>query len=157
MADLYGARTLYLMGCFLQSVFTLACGLANTGIQLIMFRAFAGIAISMCLPSAVSIITHAFPMGKRRNIAFASMGGGQPIGFSVGLSVGGVFTDTIGWRWGFHIAAIINTIIFLIALKWLPGIGKRGPVTWHRFRTEVDWVGAFLASAFLSMVSYVLA
>ncbi|KAF4815249.1 putative MFS-type transporter [Colletotrichum siamense] len=157
MADLFGARQLYLLGCFLQSAFTLACGLAKTGIQLIMFRAFAGIAISMCLPSAVSIITHAFPSGKRRNIAFASMGGGQPIGFSVGLSVGGVFTDTIGWRWGFHIAAIINTVIFLIALKWLPSIGKREPVTWNRFLTEVDWIGAFLASGFLAMVSYVLA
>ncbi|TEA17297.1 putative MFS-type transporter [Colletotrichum sidae] len=117
MADLFGARQLYLLGCFFQSVFTLACGLANTGTQLIVFRAFAGVAISMCLPSAVSIITHAFPSGKRRNIAFASMGGGQPIGFSVGLSVGGVFTDTIGWRWGFHMAAIINTVIFLIALN----------------------------------------
>ncbi|KAL0934518.1 MFS transporter [Colletotrichum truncatum] len=157
MADLFGARKLYLLGCFFQSAFTLACGLARTGIQLIMFRAFAGVAISMCLPSAVSIITHAFAPGKRRNIGFASMGGGQPIGFSVGLSVGGVFTDTIGWRWGFHIAAIINTVIFLIALKWLPSLGKREPVTWNRFLTEVDWIGAFLASAFLAMVSYILA
>ncbi|TDZ24512.1 putative MFS-type transporter [Colletotrichum orbiculare MAFF 240422] len=154
---LWACLGLYLLGCFFQSVFTLACGLANTGTQLIVFRAFAGVAISMCLPSAVSIITHAFPSGKRRNIAFASMGGGQPIGFSVGLSVGGVFTDTIGWRWGFHMAAIINTVIFLIALKWLPSIGKREPVTWNRFVTEVDWIGAFLASAFLSMISYVLA
>ncbi|KZL75275.1 integral membrane protein [Colletotrichum tofieldiae] len=157
MADLYGARQLYLLGCFFQSVFTLACGVAKTGIQLIMFRAFAGVAISMCLPSAVSIITHAFPAGKRRNAAFASMGGGQPIGFSIGLSVGGVFTDTIGWRWGFHTATIINTVVFLIALKWLPSLGKKEPVTWHRFRTEVDWIGAFLASGFLSMISYVLA
>ncbi|WQF81085.1 Putative major facilitator superfamily, MFS transporter superfamily [Colletotrichum destructivum] len=157
MADLFGARQLYLLGCFFQSVFTLACGLARTGIQLILFRALAGVAISMCLPSAVSIITHAFPAGRRRNTAFASMGGGQPIGFSIGLSIGGVFTDTIGWRWGFHIAAIINTVIFLVALKWLPGLGSREAVTWHRFRTEVDWIGAFLASGFLSMISYVLA
>ncbi|OLN81928.1 putative MFS-type transporter C1683.03c-like protein 2 [Colletotrichum chlorophyti] len=157
MSDLYGARQLYLLGCFFQSAFTLACGLAQTGIQLIMFRAFAGVAISMCLPSAVSIITHAFPAGKRRNIGFASMGGGQPIGFSIGLSVGGVFTDTIGWRWGFYIAAIMNTVILLIAFKWLPSLGKKEPVTWHRFRTEVDWIGASLASAFLSMISYVLA
>ncbi|KAF6803585.1 integral membrane protein [Colletotrichum musicola] len=156
MADLFGARLLYLLGCFFQSAFTLACGLATTGIQLILFRAFAGVAISMCLPSAVSIITHAFPSGRRRNIAFASMGGGQPIGFSIGLSVGGVFTDTIGWRWGFHIAAIANTVIFLVALRWLPGLGRREPVTWKRFATEVDWIGAFLASGFLAMISYVL-
>jgi MFS family permease len=81
---------------------------------MIVFRGFAGIAISFCLPSAVSIITSTFPEGKRRNIAFAAMGGGQPIGFTVGLTLGGVFSDTIGWQWGFHIAAIINTIVFVI-------------------------------------------
>lgn len=66
---------MYLVGSMLQSAFTLGCGLATTGTQLILFRALAGVAISFCLPSAVSIITQTFPSGKRRNIAFASMGG----------------------------------------------------------------------------------
>jgi MFS family permease len=99
MADLFGARQLYLLGCFCQSAVTLACGLSRTGTQIIVFRALAGISISMCLPSSVSLITHSFAPGKRRNIAFAAMGGGQPVGFAIGLSLGGVFADTIGWRW----------------------------------------------------------
>lgn len=37
------------------------------------------------------------------------MAGGQPIGFGVGILVGGILTDTIGWRWGFYTAAIANT------------------------------------------------
>lgn len=148
---------MYLTGCILQSVFTLTCGLSQTGTQLIVFRAFAGIAISFCLPSAVSIITHTFPQGKSRNIAFASMGGGQPIGFSFGLVLGGVFSDTIGWRWGFHISAIINTIVVVIVVFGLPKMQERQSHVWARLRDEIDWVGITLGSASLALLSYCFA
>lgn len=148
---------MYLTGCFLQSCFTLACGLAQDGTQLIVLRAFAGLAISFCLPSAVSIITSSFPEGKSRNIAFASMGGGQPIGFSFGLVLGGIFSDTIGWRWGFHLCAVINTIVFFVALLGLPKLAGKQTRVLHRLRTEIDWVGIALGSASLALLSYCFA
>lgn len=148
---------MYLVGCVLQSAFTLACGLSRNGTELILYRALAGVAISFCLPSAVSILTNTFPPGKRRNAAFASMGGGQPIGFSLGLTLGGVFADSIGWRWGFHIAAILNTVIFVLAVWGLPKDLSAGPVTWERLIYDIDWVGALIASASLAMMSYVFA
>ena len=148
---------MYLIGCVLQSAFTLACGLSQTGAQLIVFRAFAGIAISFCLPSAVSIITSTFPEGKSRNIAFASMGGGQPIGFSLGLVLGGVFADTIGWRWGFFLCAIVNTAIFAIAFFGLPRLADKQTRMLYRLRTEIDWVGIALGSASLALLSYCFA
>ncbi|KAJ4347096.1 uncharacterized protein N0V89_011033 [Didymosphaeria variabile] len=154
VADVVGSRPMYLTGCVLQSAFTLACGLAQTSTQLIVFRALAGVAISFCLPSAVSIITSTFPEGKSRNVAFASMGGGQPIGFSVGLTLGGVFSTTIGWRWGFHIAAIINTVVFVIGLFGLPKVDVAQKDVWKRLRTEIDWVGIAIGAASLAMLSY---
>lgn len=125
-------------------------------------------AISLCLPSAVSIITSSFT-GKRRDMAFASMGGGQPIGFSVGLALGGVLTDTIGWRWGFHLSAILDMAVFVIALWGLPreidnpsdAEGSPATTSWkhklERLRTEIDWVGALIASSSLAMLSYAFA
>lgn len=145
---------MYLTGCVLQSGFTLACGLSQTATQLIVFRALAGVAISFCLPSAVSIITSTFPEGKSRNIAFASMGGGQPIGFSVGLTLGGVLSNTIGWRWGFHIAAIINTIVFVVGIFGLPKVDKKQTHIWERLRTEIDWIGIGIGTASIAMLSY---
>lgn len=53
---------------------------------------------SMCLPTAVSLITNMFSKRKWQNIAFASNGMGQPLGYSVRLILGGLFTVTIGWR-----------------------------------------------------------
>ena len=148
---------MYLTGCLLQSGFTLACGLARNGTQLIVFRAFAGVAISFCLPSAVSIITSTFPEGKSRNIAFASMGGGQPIGFSFGLVLGGVFSDTIGWRWGFYICAIINSMVFLAAFFGLPKLAAPQTQVLHRLKTEIDWLGIVLGSTSLALLSYCFA
>lgn len=148
---------MYLVGWVLQSGFTLGCGLAQNGVQLIVFRALSGIAVSFCLPSAVSIITNTFPEGKSRNIAFASMGGGQPIGFSIGLVLGGVFTDTIGWRWGFHILAILNTIFCIIALFGLPKFEEKQGQVLRRLRTEIDWIGIAMGSASMALLSYCFA
>lgn len=154
IADVVGSRPMYLIGCFLQSGFTLACGLAETSTQIIVFRGFAGIAISFCLPSAVSIITSTFPQGKSRNIAFASMGGGQPVGFSIGLVLGGVFAETIGWRWAFHISAIINSAVLAIALFGLPNVQDKKPDVWARIKSDIDWIGIFIGSASVALLSY---
>jgi predicted MFS family arabinose efflux permease len=109
----------------------------------------------MCLPSAVAIITSTFVPGKRRNLAFAAMGGGQPLGFAIGLTLGGVLSSTIGWRWGFHFATIINTGILVLAVWGLPK--SNSAVTWSRLREDIDWVGAFIVSSSLAMLCYVLA
>jgi hypothetical protein len=65
-ADAIGTKLVWVTGGFLYTVFTLAIGFAQTGIQIILFRAFQGVAISMCLPTAVSLITNTFPTGKWR-------------------------------------------------------------------------------------------
>lgn len=167
IADALGARFMYLTGCVLQAGFILGCGLARNGTQIILFRGLSGIALSLCLPSAVSIITGSFT-GKRRDMAFASMGGGQPVGFSLGLALGGVLTDTIGWRWGFYLSAILDVVVFGVAIWGLPRdldnpAGAEGPArhSWgqklERLRTEIDWVGALIASTSLAMLSYAFA
>ncbi|KAI9801685.1 MAG: hypothetical protein M1833_002367 [Piccolia ochrophora] len=154
IADVIGSRFMYLLGCGLLIFFTLGCGLAKTGIQLIMFRAFSGVAISFCLPSAVSIITNSFPTGQRRNVAFSCLGAGQPIGFSLGLMLGGVFVDGIGWRYGYHIAAIVNVVVFVGAIWGLPA--SRENVNRQQLK-DIDWTGALLASTSMGLLSYVFA
>ncbi|KAL8646723.1 MAG: hypothetical protein Q9226_006738 [Calogaya cf. arnoldii] len=158
IADVVGSRHTYLVGNFLQTLTSLACGLSKSGVQLIVFRAFAGIAASLCLTSAVSIINDAFVPGRGRNLAFAAMGGGQPVGFGLGLTLGGVLTSSIGWEWGFYLSAIINGLVFALSMWQLPeGVGKVESVTWKRLGEEIDWIGALIISAALAMLSYVLA
>jgi MFS family permease len=68
----------------------LGCALSKTAAQLIAFRACQGIAISLCLTTAVGIISGTFPPGPSRTFAFASLGAGQPLGYAIGLVLGGM-------------------------------------------------------------------
>ncbi|KAK5169044.1 uncharacterized protein LTR77_006353 [Saxophila tyrrhenica] len=165
VSDALGSRFMYLVGCVLQAGFVLGCGLSKTSTQIILFRGLSGVALSFCLPSAVAIITRSF-VGKRRDFAFAAMGGGQPIGFAVGLTVGGFLTDGIGWQWGFYLAAVFDAAIFAVALFGLPksidspleGQGA-ADLTWRQkwmlIKHDIDWVGALIASVSLAALSYV--
>ena len=135
----------------------LACGLSKTGLQLILFRAMQGIAVSLCLPTAVSIITTSFPNGQRRNLGLAFMGAGQCLGFLIGLVLGGLFVDTVGWRAGYYMCAAANAAFFAVSFWGLPLDRNLLPMTWSRLGKEIDWVGAVLASSCLALLSYVLA
>lgn len=158
IADVVGAKLVWVTGSFLYVVFTVAVGLSQTGVQIILFRTFLGAAIAMCLPTAMSLITNTFPKGTWRNIAFASNGMCQPLGYSVGLILGGVFTDTIGWRWSFFVSAIINFAISMSAIWVLPSVYRPSNKSWNRRLIEdIDWVGACIVSIALGILLYVLA
>lgn len=163
-ADLVGCRRVCLLGALLQAGSALGAGLSTTPAQLIALRAFAGVAASLCLPSAAGIVSRAFPGDTRprsRTAAFSAMGGGQAVGFGLGLVLGGVFGGTVGWRWGFHATSILNVAVLGLALWALPsGVDDGAPLgraTLVRLQRELDWVGALVVSAGLAFLSYVLA
>ena len=161
VADIVGARTLELFGITLLGAFTLACGLAQTGVQLVVFRAIQGVCLAMHLPASVSIISAAAPAGKVRNVGFACLGLSQPLGFSVGLVLSGVMIERAGWRSGFYLSGG-GTLVFAIAAYWaLPktntAVTASSRSTWERLRKDIDWVGGIIASGGLAILAYVLA
>jgi MFS family permease len=159
VADVVGAKRMWITGSFLFMIFTVAIGLAQSGIQLIMLRLVSGAAIAMCLPTAVGLITATFPRGTWRNTAFAMNGMGNPLGYAVGLVLGGVFTSSVGWRYAYYMMAGINSILSLASIWSLPApMVETGGRKWQtRLTKDIDWVGALLMSAGLGMLLYVLA
>lgn len=160
ITDVVGARRVELAGCFALGIFVLACGLAETGIQLTLFRAFQGVAMAVHLPAAVSIATSTIPKGKGRNMAFAALGFARDIGYSVGLVLGGIIIQTRGWRLNFHLAGGGILIIAIAAFWSLPTEQKsRAPSTslLRELGTKVDWAGSIIISSGLAILAYVLA
>jgi MFS family permease len=157
IADVVDNRPLFLAGAALFTVFTLACSLARTWIELIAIRALQGVAVAFCMPTAVSTITESFPSGKGRNVAFAVFGGGSPIGFAAGLVLGGVFVEATGWRTCYYFACGVNAVISVAACCAIPASKTREGSVWHRLVNDLDWVGVAAVSASLGMSSYVFA
>ena len=160
VADVIGPKRMWLVGSGASCPLILACGLANTGNQFIIFRAILGLFVAMCLPTSMSLVTASFLPGRKRNIAFAATGVGQPLGYAVGLILGGVMTGTIGWRWGFYITAIIDAVLFVASSYALPpdtDSTKLSRATWHRLVHDIDWVGVAILAVAFGLLSYVLA
>ncbi|KAJ8100153.1 major facilitator superfamily domain, general substrate transporter [Lipomyces tetrasporus] len=160
VADVIGSKRMWLIGSGVSCPLILACGLARTGDQFIVFRALLGLFVAMCLSTSMSLVTSSFPPGPKRNIAFAATGMGQPLGYALGLILGGVLSSTIGWRWGFYITAIVDAVLFVASIFVLPSDAdskKLSKATWHRLAYDIDWVGVAILATSLGLLSYVLA
>lgn len=161
-ADIVGSRSVELIGVFLLGVFTLACGLSKTGVQLVVFRALQGIATAMHLPASVALVAAAVPRGRARNIGFACLGLSQPLGFSVGLVVSGIMVERTGWRSGFYLSGAATLLAATAAIWTLPKVKAEGQHAGgirllERMWKEIDWVGGLVASGGLALLSYILA
>ncbi|OJJ83095.1 putative MFS transporter [Aspergillus glaucus CBS 516.65] len=158
IADTVGPRWVELVGCLASGALMLGQGLSRTGEELVVMRALQGVGLALHLASSVSIITQILPQGRGRNLAFSCIGLSQPLGFSLGLVVGGILIDTIGWRAGWYIAGGITLFFSLIGMWALPKSDDHQYAdVMHNFKTKVDWVGAGLASAFMALICYLLA
>jgi MFS family permease len=156
MADILGARPLFLLGSAIFTLLNLVTGFLHTGIQLIVFRALQGISLSLSLPSAVSMLSSSLQQGKWRNMGFGALGAGQPVGFAAGLTLSGVLLDTLGWRWAFWIVAIVSGLVTGAAFVALPKDASREKIAWNQLG-KIDWTGAVLSSTSLGLLSYVMA
>lgn len=157
IADVVGSRPINLLGTFVLGAFILAAGLARTGIQLIMFRAFQGIGVAMCFPTAVSILSAAFPSGRVRNVAFGCLGLGTPLGFAVGILLGGCLESIgVGWRLGFYMCAAVTISLLAVNFWSLPRQHQQDRILWSRLKTDIDWMGVAISSTSMGLLSYSL-
>ena len=160
VADLIGARVVEISGCIILSAFSLACGFAQTGIQLVIFRALQGVGFSLHLPASVGLVAAVAPQGRVRNISFGCLGFSQPLGFSAGLVVSGIMIEKTGWRSTSYMcgsASILATIAAAWSLPKPPPASQSSTPILQRLWSEIDWVGGAIASAGLAILAYVLA
>lgn len=158
IADLVGSRVINLIGTLILGVSLGTAGLSQTGMHIIVSRGFQGLGVSMCFPTAISILSLNFPTGRIRSIGFAFLGLGQPLGFSLGLVLGGVFEELYGgWRSGFYLSGLIIILITITNFWLLPKDRLKGKkFSLRRLRSEIDWLGGLISSACLGILSYIM-
>src|SRR4051795_10758279 len=99
MADLLGRRRIFVSGLLLFGLASLLGGLSTTEGQLIAARALQGLGAGMLAPAAPAILTATFAEGAERNKALGVWGAVAGSGGAVGVLLGGVLTETLGWEW----------------------------------------------------------
>ena len=159
LATALGPRAVDLVGCFAAAALMAGAAGAQTGESFVALRALQGVALAMHQASSVAIIVENLPRGRGRNVAFSCLGLSQPLGYSFGLVLGGVFVDTVGWRAGWYLYGGITLVLAVLGLWSLPARrqGTEIEVLVRRLTSKVDWIGAALASCAMASLSYLLA
>jgi MFS family permease len=113
IGDLWGRRRTLQLGLAIFVVASLAGGLGQNTEMLIIARAAQGLGAAIAAPNALALISTAFPDRKMRDMALSLYGAMSALGIVIGLLLGGVLTDTLGWRWVFFINIPIGLFVLL--------------------------------------------
>lgn len=119
-ADLYGRRRVFLSGVAMFSLVSLLDGLSRNGGMLIALRGLQGLSGAFMSPAALSIVLVTYKEGHDRNIALSVWGAVAAGGAAVGLLLGGILTQYLGWRWNFFINVPIGIFVLSSAYRLVP-------------------------------------
>ncbi len=111
IGDIFGRRRALLAGIALFGLSSALCALAPSATLVIAFRALQGLGAALIFPVSVSVLTNAFP-SVRASHAIGLAYGIAGLGNAAGPLIGGLLTETVGWRWIFW----LNVPLTLIAL-----------------------------------------
>ncbi|WP_241746101.1 MFS transporter [Streptomyces lydicus] len=98
IADLYGRRRLFLIGLGLFTAASVLTALAWSPAAFLAGRALQGLGAAVIVPTGMSLLTTTFAEGPQRERALGISGTVLSMGFTIGMVLGGVMTDALGWR-----------------------------------------------------------
>ncbi|MEM4328886.1 MAG: MFS transporter [Candidatus Caldarchaeum sp.] len=139
-SDVYGRKTVYLVGLVLFLAGSLLCGLASNMLQLIVFRAVQGLGGGALLILTFTLIGELFSLKERARATgyTSSVWASASI---VGPPLGGLIVDSVGWRWIFLINIPAGVVCMLIGLKQLKNTVD------NKARVDVKGAALFMLAA----------
>ncbi|NTG85022.1 MFS transporter [Agrobacterium rhizogenes] len=139
LSDQYGRKPIIYAAILIFLLGSILSGMAQTLLQLIIFRAFQGIGAGGLMPLAQIIIGDLVPPA-RRGRSQGSIAAVFAVCSVIGPVVGGVITDLLSWHWIFY----VNLPIGAVALVMIGRAMKRP----HQARSRrIDYLGAVLLTA----------
>jgi len=116
LADMFGRLWVFSLGAAIFAVFSVIGGLAPDVWILLASRALMGIGGAMMWPAILGM-TYALLPAERAGLAGGLILGAAGFGNAVGPLLGGVLTDTVGWRWIFFLNLPIAAFALLVTWR----------------------------------------
>ena len=147
LGDLLGHRRVFLIGLAAFTLASLACGMANSQLLLVVARAAQGLGGAVVSAVALSLIMDLFTGPADRAKAMGIYGFVCAGGGSIGVLLGGLLTSTLSWHWIFLVNLPIGIAVALATLRLVPGMRKP-------FGGRLDVAGAASVTLALTLAIY---
>ncbi|MFD5543613.1 MFS transporter [Streptomyces sp. NPDC127079] len=123
LGDRLGHGRVHLVGLALFTAASLACGLSQGAVELIVFRLVQGAGSAVMIPQVLSIIQRAFT-GEARIRALGAYSAVLAVGAAAGQIVGGVLVGAdlfgTGWRPVFLVNVPVGAVLLVLGRRVLP-------------------------------------
>lgn len=140
LGDDFGRKPFVMASIVTFTGASLLCGLATSMPMLIGARALQGVGGGMLVGTAFASIPDLFPVPHTRLRWQAIMSAAFGIANAVGPTLGGVLTQSYGWRSVFFVNLPVGVVSLFFVWRFLPWIRHRE----HAGPVRLDWIGVVL-------------
>lgn len=120
LADLLGARRVFLTGLTVAFLVSIAAPFSPTFGWLVAARVVQAFATSTAYPSGLGLIRAAAGGGRIPAQALAMMSVAASVSAALGPTIGGFVLSVGGWPWIFLVNVPITALGIVLGLRWLP-------------------------------------
>lgn len=136
LSDVFGRRTILVVGIVVFLAGSMLCGLASSMLQLVLFRVLQGIGAVALTSTAFAVPADLYPPAERAR-ANGLIGATFGIASILGPLVGGLLTDGPGWRWAFFVNIPFGILALVVIIMRMPKFNRAQ-------RDPIDWLGTAL-------------
>lgn len=119
LGDRFGRRAVLRVGLMTFIAASMSCAAAPSLPALFAARAVQGAGAGLMLPQGLAIAAHAFPDAVERARATAAWAIAAATSTALGPVLGGILTDTVGWRYIFWVNAPVGVFALLMTSRYL--------------------------------------
>ena len=145
LGDYFGRKPFLVASIVIFVGASVLCGLADSMLSLVLARGLQGIGGGMLIGTAFASLADLFPDAHVRLRWQIILSTAYGIATAVGPSLGGLLTQSLGWRWVFYVNVPVGIVSLFFAIRYLPHIRHMH----HQGKMRVDWQGAVLITVAL--------
>ncbi|SPT70200.1 MFS transporter [Anaerobiospirillum thomasii] len=119
LANRFGLHRIYVIGAFLATVSSIVIPLCPVFSAIVVARAMQGIIFALIFCTAMALLVYNLQKEKRA-FAIGIATGSVYAGLSVSPLIGGIITDTLGWRAIFYLTALGQIVSLYLVRKVKP-------------------------------------
>lgn len=150
LGDIVGHRRTILLGLSVFAVSSLTGGLAVEPVMLIVSRVVQGASAALVAPGVLAVLTGTYTSDASRARALGVFQAASAGGATLGVVLGGVLVQLLGWRAVLLVNPPIIAVLVLLMLWRLPATAPRPG------RRDIDVAGAVLTTGAVAALVYAM-